>query len=145
MKDTREKALPWYAGGVRFTCLGCGRCCRGEPGAIWVTPGEGKKIAEYLSLNAVAWRGSLTRRWVFPSIRERENGTCLFYDEPTSRCTIYSVRPTQCSLFPFWPSLMKSRENWDDHAISCPGMNSGRLYAREEIDGILAVAPFPFL
>ena len=36
----------WWEEGLRFTCLGCGRCCRGEPGAIFFTPEEEEKIAE---------------------------------------------------------------------------------------------------
>jgi len=136
---------PWYAEGLRFECLGCGRCCRGEPGAIWITPEENLRIPQYLSLDASEWRNRLTWKWVFVSIRERANGSCVFYDEETARCGIYPVRPAQCDLFPFWPSIMKCRENWDENARTCPGMNQGRLHTREEIETLLSRSPFPFL
>ncbi len=38
----------WWEEGLRFTCLGCGRCCRGEPGAIYFTPEEEAAMAAFL-------------------------------------------------------------------------------------------------
>ena len=41
----------WYASGLRFTCeAGCGLCCTGAPGFVWVTAEEIADIAARLGL-----------------------------------------------------------------------------------------------
>ena len=136
----------WWAEGLRFSCVACGRCCRGEPGAIYFTPSEGAAISEFLTLSPEAFRRRYTTlRWGDISIRERENGECLFYCSTSNRCAIYPVRPEQCRSFPFWPSILESKACWDEAARSCPGMNRGDLHSPEEIDRIVRSCPFPDL
>ncbi|MDR2180507.1 MAG: YkgJ family cysteine cluster protein [Synergistaceae bacterium] len=133
----------WWNEGVRFTCIGCGRCCRGEPGAIFFTPEEEARLLHFFNLDEKAFRHLyVTGKWGNPSFIERRNGDCVFYDAESSKCLIYPLRPAQCSLFPFWDSVMESREEWDRQAVQCPGMNEGRLYAPEEIRKLLAQDPF---
>ena len=133
----------WWSEGVRFTCTGCGRCCRGEPGAIFFTPEEGERIREHLDMEPKEFeRVCVTRKWGRPSFRERRNGDCVFYNAETARCAIYPVRPAQCALFPFWPSVMESRAEWDRQARHCPGMNDGRLHSAEAIRALLDRTPF---
>jgi Fe-S-cluster containining protein len=133
----------WWSEGVRFSCIGCGRCCRGEPGAIFFTPEEEKRIRDFLGIGEDALRQIyVTRKWGKPSFVERRNGDCVFYDAESAKCSIYFLRPAQCSLFPFWPSVMESREEWERQARQCPGMNKGRLYAAEEIQKLLKQSPF---
>jgi Fe-S-cluster containining protein len=44
-KDIDVDALSWFKDGLRFECQRCGRCCRGEPGVVWVNKQErGKNI-----------------------------------------------------------------------------------------------------
>ena len=31
---------PWYAEGLKFQCTGCGDCCTGAPGYVWVNQAE---------------------------------------------------------------------------------------------------------
>jgi Fe-S-cluster containining protein len=133
----------WWREGVRFTCLGCGRCCRGEPGAIFFTFEEGERVRKHLGVDAEKFvHDYVTGRWGHPSFLERPNGDCVFYKHDTARCTIYSLRPLQCSLFPFWPSVLESKAEWDEQACRCPGMNAGRLYSAEEIHVFLCQCPF---
>jgi Fe-S-cluster containining protein len=84
----------------------------------------------------------VTHMWGRPSFVERPGGDCVFYDAETAKCAIYSLRPLQCSLFPFWPSVMESRADWDREARWCPGMDDGRLYGEEEIRSRLRQCPF---
>ena len=35
-KDNQSDTIPWFKEGLKFECQRCGRCCRGEPGVIWV-------------------------------------------------------------------------------------------------------------
>jgi len=69
------------------------------------------------------------------SLRERRDGSCVFYDRSRG-CSVYAVRPRQCRSFPFWRSVMVSKERWDAEARACPGMNRGTLHAADEIESI---------
>ena len=140
MSDSYE---PWWSEGVRFGCIGCGRCCRGEPGAIFFTPEEEMRLTEHLNLDQETFRERyVTRKWGHPSFIERRNGDCVFYNAQEAKCTIYSLRPLQCSLFPFWPSVMESRQDWESHAKHCPGMNEGLIHPKESIRALLMLNPF---
>ena len=136
----------WWEKGLRFTCLGCGRCCRGEPGAIYFTAEEEERMAAFLSSPLPEFRRRyVTSRWRAPSLKERQNGDCIFYDASSDRCVLYPVRPLQCRLFPFWPSVLESREEWERTASECPGMNGGEWHSPEEIAALLSRNPFPGL
>ncbi|WP_281744561.1 YkgJ family cysteine cluster protein [Thermanaerovibrio acidaminovorans] len=136
----------WYSGGVRFQCLECGRCCRGESGAIWMTDEEVRRMAEALGLEEGEFRSRyMTTRWGRQSLRERVNGDCVMLDPETNRCRVYPVRPLQCSLFPFWRSVMRSRDRWEEEARRCPGMGEGRLWSVEDVEERLSRSPFPDL
>ncbi len=135
----------WYKSGLRFQCIGCGRCCRGAPGYVWCSLREAERIAAYLGLPLLdfikRYLRSVDGDW---SLRERYNGSCIFYDEETARCTIYEVRPAQCRTFPFWPSIIVSRKMWESYARECPGMNRGRLYTADEIEKIAFGQPMAY-
>ncbi len=133
----------WWKNGLFFECIGCGRCCRGEPGAIWFTPEEEKAIAAYLGKSPEDFLAScVTSVGGRRSIREHRNGDCIFLDTEKQRCRIYPVRPSQCALFPFWPSLLACPERWAAYARSCPGMDRGRRYEEAEILALLERSPF---
>lgn len=134
---------PWWSEGLFFACLSCGRCCRGEPGAIWITHKEEKIISQYLGIEQDCFiREFCTREWGTLSIREKINGECIFYKADSNKCCIYEVRPLQCRLFPFWPSLLVSRKIWEKQASICPGMNHGKYFAADEIRNKLTLCPF---
>jgi len=114
-------------------CDECGgRCCRGEPGHIWVSPAEIEGIASHLRTNPVDFTASCLRRVGGRlSIRERRTATdhfCLFFDEQSCRCTIYPVRPAQCRLFPFWNHFKTCRE---EVMKECPGVKPCRRERKE--------------
>ena len=129
---------PWWSQGLRFSCLGCGRCCSGEPGAIYFTEQEEERICGHLNISKDRFRREyVTDRWEYPSIGEKKNGECLFYNPDTARCGIYTVRPSQCRTWPFWPELLESPGEWARASRRCPGINDGRLWTEKEIRSIL--------
>lgn len=129
-----EKQFWWEKDGLRFECVQCGRCCGIEPGSIWVTPEEIRRIAEFLDIDEIKLRMEyLTRNMGKTSIKELDNFDCVFLERNSHCCAIYKVRPLQCRLFPFWPSLLKSKKIWNYYANKCPGMNNGKLYTPEMI------------
>ena len=134
----------WWSEGVFFSCLGCGRCCRGKPGAIFVTPEEISLIMKFLGITSeeLFQRKYMTKRWNHPSIAERSNGDCVLFDKTMNKCMVYPVRPAQCALFPFWPSVFASSENWEYYSRQCPGMGQGNFFDAETIAELLADSPF---
>lgn len=140
LPDTPPAHEPWWGkGGLEFSCLGCGRCCRGDPGGIFLTLMEELRAARFLQMDLERFRRSCeTDRWRFRSLRERSGGACLFLDD-RGRCGIYRVRPLACRSWPFWPELLKSSQAWDEAARRCPGMNQGRRWSPRRIEAILAV------
>ena len=134
---------PWWSKGLFFTCLGCGRCCRGEPGAIFVTPEEEQALAVLHSVELEEFRRRFeTGRWESPSLKEKERGECVFFSSPENRCSVYPIRPLQCRLFPFWPSILESLEEWEKTGSECPGINGGEWHSPEEIAELLSRNPF---
>lgn len=132
------RTSPWWSNGLSFSCIGCGRCCRGEPGAIYFTEREEALICEHLNISLEKFeKDYVTHRWGQPSIGERSNGECLFYDPTTARCAIYQVRPSQCRTWPFWEDILENPGEWNRASRRCPGINQGYLWTEEEIRSIL--------
>ena len=126
------QATPWYRDGLRFECTGCGECCRGAPGYVWVTEREVTRIAHFLGMEeAAARRQSVRRVGSRLSLKEREDGDCVFYRDG---CLIYPVRPTQCAVFPFWESNLRQPSAWEQLAVDCPGLGRGLLWSRQDIE-----------
>ena len=127
--------IPWYHEGLRFECTGCGACCTGAPGYVWVNQAEIEALAEAVGLDVERFlqryvRQVGTRR----SLLEYRNGDCVLYDPQTRSCKAYDARPRQCRTWPFWTSNLRSRRSWDEMAEDCPGANRGRLYTLVEIE-----------
>lgn len=126
---------PWYKEGLHFTCTGCGNCCTGEPGAVWVDDEEIEQIAEHLEKSIGEVRLFHTRPFRNRvTLTEFGNGDCTFFDGKTRRCTIYPVRPRQCRSWPFWQSNLQSERDWTETQKVCPGAGNGAFISLEEIE-----------
>jgi Fe-S-cluster containining protein len=132
------KQTRWYKDGLKFTCTGCGSCCTGAPGYVWLEEGEAERIAAFLGMETGAFLEEhgrfISGRY---SLKEYKNGDCEFLDPEEGKCRVYSVRPVQCSTFPFWGAVVHSRDTWESRARQCPGMNNGTLHSADDIDRIL--------
>ena len=72
------------------------------------------------------------------SLREKANLDCVLWGlEGCDGCSVYDDRPLQCQAFPFWDSILCSREAWGRVGEECPGMDSGDIRSGEEIAGFL--------
>lgn len=116
--------LPWYKDGLRFQCTGCGKCCSGGPGYVWVTRAEMEGIATFLKMSL----DQFVRRYIrqrdnrYALIEtKRQNYDCVFLQD--KQCLIYPVRPTQCKTFPWWKEQLNSPESWALAARYCEGIN----------------------
>jgi len=113
---------PWYKDGLRFKCTGCGECCTGSPGAVWVNDREIAEIARFLGLSEEDFLKRYTRLVDGRrSLIEKEHYDCVFLQG--KRCSIYPVRPIQCQTFPYWPGILESERHWESAKNYCEGIN----------------------
>ncbi len=129
----------WYAAGLRFECTQCGHCCSGEPGYVWVTSEEARRIARFLGQQRQELNGRYIRRVALKlSLTEEPNGDCVFLTRGDGRatCRIYPVRPLQCRTWPFWDSNLRSPEHWAEVARTCTGIDQGRQFSASAIENL---------
>ncbi|MBS0620050.1 MAG: YkgJ family cysteine cluster protein [Verrucomicrobia bacterium] len=114
---------PWYSEGLNFKCTGCGACCTGAPGYVWVSPAEIQEIAELLQITPDEVVEKYTHKIGGRlSLREDpKNYDCVFLNG--KRCDIYTARPKQCRTFPWWKENLKSKKAWQETAERCEGVN----------------------
>ena len=131
---------PWYAGGLAFECIQCGRCCSGpEEGHVWVSNAEIDRITEFLKTSGPHARRLFLRRVggrnsLVEGPRSRD---CVFLQQDGlghRGCRIYPVRPMQCRTWPFWASNLATPECWCEATARCPGINRGPLHDRGVIE-----------
>ncbi len=127
---------PWYAAGLKFKCTGCGDCCTGAPGYVWVNQSEIQGLATALGFDDVArFEDKYVRKiGIRKSLVEFPNGDCVFFDGGSRRCQVYAHRPRQCRSWPFWDSNLRTPETWQQTCDVCPGSGTGKLYALEKIE-----------
>ncbi|MHB9291715.1 hypothetical protein Holit_00796 [Hollandina sp. SP2] len=128
---------PFYSEGLRFSCTRCSACCRYESGFVFLTKKDVLILAATLQIgyNKVI---ETYCRWVPGTIREERlslketaDYDCIFWQ---GGCSVYKGRPLQCRAFPFWSSILVSPDSWIRTAASCPGMGTGRLHTKGEIE-----------
>ena len=125
---------PWFQDGLRFTCTGCGDCCSGAPGYVWVSDEDIERLATHLGLDVLTFERRFVRRvGIRHSLIEYSNGDCVFFDPEKRNCSVYSARPLQCRTWPFWDSNIRSPAAWERTCQVCPGSGQGTLYPVEKI------------
>ncbi len=134
MMSPTESKKPWYHEGLPFACQGCGGCCTGEPGYVWVEPEEIFALARRLKIDLAEFEQKYVRREGRRlSLCEHSNGDCVFYDNEKTCCTVYEDRPRQCRTWPFWASNLRTPEDWEQTCRECPGAGTGPTVSLEEI------------
>ena len=121
VKDDKQE--PWYKDGLRFKCTGCGQCCTGSPGHVWIDQEEIAQMAQFLNISPEEFIKKYTRRVkVRLSLTEDpKNFVCIFLKE--KKCLIYQSRPYQCRAFPWWIENLRSEEEWQEAKTRCEGID----------------------
>jgi len=65
------------------------------------------------------------------SLKEKDNYDCIFWSD--GGCTIYEKRPLQCRSFPFWQTILRSEEEWENMKSHCPGIGKGTFHDGTEV------------
>ncbi|MBA4027948.1 MAG: hypothetical protein C0475_02185 [Planctomyces sp.] len=127
--------------GLRFECTRCGNCCTGPPGVVMVSDQEARAIAARLGLSVERFSAAYTRAARGGrSLSEVESAAgfdCVFLRREAGSgralCAIYEDRPGQCRTWPFWPSVVGTRQAWESAGRRCPGMGRGQLVPVERV------------
>ena len=130
----------FWKSGLNFSCTRCSACCRFDPGFVFLSEHDLSRLLEW----AIMPKDEFIKvycRWVpkddgfeYLSLKEKLNYDCILWDDG---CRAYTARPRQCSDFPFWNSILSSKDMWDINAQYCPGMGKGEFYSAEKIEKIL--------
>ena len=129
--EEREE-LQWFRDqtSLPFSCTACGKCCKTK-GKVYMTPEEHGRAATLLKISKEDFIQEYVSHiipdgdngdWVRlmekpsnsdndPNITEKSHG-CIFLNDDNT-CQIYEARPIQCSTYPFWPQILKSKEAWN--------------------------------
>jgi Fe-S-cluster containining protein len=119
---------PWFHEGLKFSCTGCGDCCTGAPGYVWVNKAELAALAKAIGIDVAEFERRYVRKvGIRKSLLEWSNGDCVFLHRQSGVCEVYEARPRQCRTWPFWSSNLVSPATWADAAERCPGCNRGRI------------------
>lgn len=135
MPPTSDSKKPWYSEGLQFTCSGCGDCCTGDPGYVWLNKQEIADMAAAMEMSVEAFEAQFVREvGIRKSLKELPKSyDCVLLDADR-KCRVYAARPRQCRTWPFWDSTLKSPKAWAETCDICPGSGKGRLYTLEEIE-----------
>lgn len=123
MKEKKAAPLPWYKEGLRFECTGCGQCCTGAPGYVWINENEITEMAKTLKISEEEFIRKYTRlvNGRLSLIEHPTTFDCVFLKE--NRCTVYHARPSQCRTFPWWRENLTSEHAWKSAAKRCEGIS----------------------
>jgi Fe-S-cluster containining protein len=130
----------WYEKGLSFECTGCGACCTGSPGYIWVNEEEIASIAAHLNLSIQEFSNRYLRQvhGRLSLLEDPRSYDCIFLKD--KKCQIYNLRPVQCRTFPWWPTLLASEESWKKAAQGCEGISKkAPLVPYEKIEEQVAI------
>jgi Fe-S-cluster containining protein len=117
--------------GLSFRCTACGKCCTGSGGKVWVNQREREIIADELCMELPEFDAQHADASSSSSVKGNRrtlnmvDNHCTFYDPNTRKCTIYTVRPTQCRTYPFWPQIVVSPYDWEVASKECEGIQIG--------------------
>ncbi len=125
---------PWYSDGLAFSCQGCGDCCRGPGGYVWIDLSEIDPLATALNMSREAFTSKMLRNTPAGlALVDTQNGDCPLLD-PNGRCRVYATRPMQCRTWPWWKENLVSAKTWANATRRCPGIDKGEVYSRIYIE-----------
>ncbi len=123
----------WFKDGLKFSCQGCGKCCKGPGGYVWLNDEEALGFADKLNITKEQFYKKFIRlAYGKLSLIDNMQGDCIFMNDD-GKCKHYEQRPQQCRTFPWWPEILVDKETWDSNLYNCPGIGIGRLFSQEEI------------
>jgi hypothetical protein len=84
----------FFEDGLWFGCTRCGACCTGEPGIVYVSPGEASRMAEFWTSTGRARGRMLDRSRTANTVRGAEDGRFIFSRRLRRLSEAHPVRAT---------------------------------------------------
>lgn len=127
----------FYKKGLNFECQRCSFCCGHSPGVVYLSKRDLDALCSFFNMKYSEFVQKYCR-WVnyyygktVLALQEQKNYDCILWNKG---CSAYTARPVQCSTWPFWTWIVKSKKDWEECGAECPGINKGRLWSVEEIE-----------
>jgi len=116
-------SLTWFDEGLRFKCTGCGKCCTGSPGYVFLSLPDMERISQYFGLSPKEFAKKYTRQvdGQYALLDANNSEDCLFLKN--KQCSIYEVRPIQCKTFPWWIHNLRNSKDWEEAKERCEGID----------------------
>lgn len=113
----------WFEEGLRFKCTGCGKCCTGSPGYVYLSKPDVDRMTAHFQIEAPEFLEKYAKReGEFYVLKDRTGShDCIFLEN--NRCSVYEARPIQCRTFPWWAYHLEDKQHWDEAAKRCEGIN----------------------
>lgn len=114
---------PWYSSGLKFKCTGCGQCCTGSPGYVFLSFRDTERLAAHFSMSTADFSKTYTYKVDDrTSLIDRSHSEdCIFLKD--NKCSVYEARPVQCRTFPWWLQFLRDAATWENAASRCEGIN----------------------
>lgn len=118
-----EKVVPWFEDGLRFKCTGCGQCCTGSPGYVYLSLPDLERLAAHFQLSPQEFAKQYTKDvdGQYALLDHADSNDCIFLKD--KKCTVYEARPTQCRTFPWWIYHLREPKEWEEASKRCEGIN----------------------
>jgi Fe-S-cluster containining protein len=123
METMNAKEEPWFADGLRFKCTGCGKCCTGSPGYVFLSKTDLENLSQHFGLTEEAFLKEYARYidGQYALLDRSSSYDCIFLKE--NKCSVYEARPIQCRTFPWWIHHLREPSDWEEAANRCEGIN----------------------
>lgn len=114
---------PWFSDGLRFKCTGCGKCCTGSPGYVFLSNQDLERLSAHFHLTQEEFTQKYTRYidGQYALLDRAQTYDCIFLQN--NQCTAYEARPTQCRTFPWWVHHLRDQNDWEEAGKRCEGIN----------------------
>jgi len=113
--------MTWFGQGLKFKCTGCGKCCTGSPGYVFLSETDVDNLSRHFSLTPAEFGQKYTRLVNGQHALLDRGNDCIFLKD--NKCSVYEARPVQCKTFPWWVHLIETEEQWLEAGKHCEGIN----------------------
>lgn len=113
----------WFEEGLKFKCTGCGKCCTGSPGYVFLSERDLLRLAKHFNLSPEEFAQKYTHKVdeLYTLLDRPGSHDCIFLKN--NQCSAYEARPTQCRTFPWWIHHLREPSDWEEAATRCEGIN----------------------